>query len=355
MTMVNEPGSTVETLFGRRAAWVELRREILFTPAVSETVQPPPTTPDPFPDRAPLGILLAAWFALFHWLGNSTLGYVKTASLFGWLDNAWSRNADDEHGYLIPFVVLGLLWRNREELVAVPKRVWWPALGLVVGALGLHVVGFQVQQPRLSVVAFFLGLYALSGLVWGPAWLRATFFPVFLFAFCVPLGSLAERVSFPLRVLATDITVLVAKGPLGIDVIQNGTSIFDPAGKFSYEIAAACSGLRSLTAVLALACIFGFVWFRPWWKRGVLILAAFPLAVLCNVFRLSSIIVAAEAFGQTAGNTIHDSQLFSLLPYLPALAGLALLGWWIGDRTAETDAKAGDPGVNDQSPMTKDQ
>src|SRR2546426_200125 len=36
------------------------------------------------PDKSIFFVLLAAWFALFHFLGNSTLGYVKTPSLFGW-------------------------------------------------------------------------------------------------------------------------------------------------------------------------------------------------------------------------------------------------------------------------------
>ena len=45
------------------------------------------------------------------------------------------------------------------------------------------------------------------------------------------------------------------------------------------------------------------------------------------------IIVAAEAFGQSAGNYVHGSFWFSLLPYLPALVSLALLAHWLRNRT----------------------
>ena len=31
-------------------------------------------------------IIVVAWLALFHFLGNSTLGYTNTSSLFAWLD-----------------------------------------------------------------------------------------------------------------------------------------------------------------------------------------------------------------------------------------------------------------------------
>lgn len=279
------------------------------------------------PDKAVFGVLFILWLALFQFYGNSTLGYVDTPSLFGWMDYAYSNRADDEHGYYLPLVVLFLLWWKKDELLAVPKAVSWSAVGLVVLALLIHVVGFQVQQTRLSIVGFYFGLFGLGGVVWGWRWLQATFFPFFLFAFGVPLGNKGDAITQPLRQLATDITAAIAQGPLGIKVIQNGTTIFDPTGKFSYEIAAACSGLRSLTAITVVSIIFAFVWFRSWWQRGIMIGAAIPLAIGSNVFRLLSIIVAAEAFGQKAGNFVHDNGMLSLLPYLPAFVGLAILGW----------------------------
>src|SRR6185436_7126557 len=81
-----------------------------------------------FPYKGVFFAILGLWLALFHFLGNSTLGYIDTPSLFGWLRWVYSRSADDEHGYLIPFVVLMLFWWKREELLKVEKRHWWPAI-----------------------------------------------------------------------------------------------------------------------------------------------------------------------------------------------------------------------------------
>src|SRR5580765_6472258 len=175
------------------------------------------------PDKDLFFGLLAAWLALFHFLGNSTLGYTKTTSMFGWLSYTYGATPDDAHGFLIPFVVLALFWWKRDLLLALPKRHWWPALALLVFALLLHVVGFMVQQTRISVVGFFLGLYGLTGLIWGPQWLRASFFPFFLFAFCLPMSAVGERITVPLRHLATTITSGVCHVVLGINVIQQGT------------------------------------------------------------------------------------------------------------------------------------
>ena len=280
------------------------------------------------PSKALFGVLLAAWLALFHFLGNSTLGYVDTTSLFRWLIYAYENNADDQLGYVMPFMVLVLLWWKRQEVLDAPKRIWWPALVLVVMGLLFHFLGFLVQQTRLSVIGFFVGLYGLTGMVWGPRWLRATFFPFFLLAFCVPLGNTAEKITFPMRILATKISVILSHG-LGVEVVRQGTSIWEPTGKFQYEVAAACGGIRSLTAFLAFSMIYSFVFLKGAWRRLLVIGAAFPLAVLSNVIRLMSIIVAAEAVNQQAGNWVHENFFFSLLPYLPSLLGVLALGYWL--------------------------
>jgi exosortase len=286
--------------------------------------------------------LLGAWLLLFHFLGNSTLGYVETSSLFGWLHYAYESSVDDQHGYLIPLVVLGLMWWKREALLAVEKRPWWPALLLLLLALLLHAAGYVVQQTRVSVAAFFLGVYALMGLVWGPRWLQASFFPFFLFAFCIPIATLSEPITFPLRLFATKITDFVSRGVLGIHVICDGTRIFDPNGSYKYEVAAACSGIRSLTATFALSVIYAFVALSGIWKRLLLVAAAFPLAVLANVLRLSMIIVAAEAFGgQSAGNYVHENAVLSMIPYLPALGGIFFLGHWLRDDRRDRGREAG--------------
>lgn len=273
--------------------------------------------------------MLGAWLLLFHLLGNATLGYTATPSLFGWMDYAYRMSEDDELGRYVPLIVLGLLWWRRERLAALPKRPWAPALGIVAAALALHVAGFAVQQTRVSIAAFYLGIWGLMGAAWGPAWLRATFFPCLLFVFAIPLGTLAETITFPLRLLATNVTVWISRSLLGIPVQQAGNQLSDPEGTFQYEVAAACGGLRSLTATVALALVFGFVSFTSPWRRAVMLAAAFPLAVAGNVLRLTLIIVAAEAFGQDAGNYVHDSAWLSLLPYLPPFIGLAMLGSWL--------------------------
>jgi len=236
---------------------------------------------------------------------------------------------------LIPFVVLFLLWLKRKELLSLPLRLWSPGLFFVAAALCLHLLGYAVQQPRISIVALFAGIYGLTGLAWGPDWMRASFFPFFLFGFCIPLGSLAEPISFRLRLLVSQMVELVSQYVLQIDIIRDGNILRDPSGRYSYEVAAACSGIRSLIATLAMCVILAFVSCRKPWKRLVMIASAFPLAMLGNLVRMLSIIVAAEIGGQSSGNWVHEGGplgVFSLLPYLLAFGGLLFLEHYLREQ-----------------------
>ena len=290
------------------------------------------------PDKGLFFGLLAGWMALFQFLGNSTFGYISTASLQVWMYNAYTAPyTDDGHGLLIPVVVAVLFYFKRRTLLAVRFRSWWPALFILGAACLLHTLGYVIQQPRLSVVAFFLGIYGLMGLVWGPQWLRECFFPFFLLGFCVPLGSLAESVSFPLRLLVSKTVALLGQA-MGINVVREGTALVNPDGRFQYEVAAACSGIRSLIATVAIATIYAFTAFRASWKRVLILGSALPLSVVGNVFRMLLIVLAGEWLGQKAGGYVHESAFWSLLPYVPAIVGMLLLGRWIG----EDDLRAGE-------------
>ena len=318
MADVNEPA-----LPARRGDWLD---ELSRLPAEL------PGSWRQLPDKLVVAVLLGGWLLLFHFLGNSTFGYTNTPSLFGWLRYVYSSATEGDMGMYIPFGVLFFLLLKHRELAAMPKAPWWPALLLVVTGLALHVVGFMVQQTRISLVGFFVGGYGLLGWVWGWRWLRSTFFPFILFAFCLPLGTQIDTATLSLRLLAARITAAICHGVLGINVVLDGTRIFDPSARYQYEVAAACSGLRSINVTLLMAIIYGFMSFKTVWRVLVIVPLAVPLAVAANVMRLTCIILAAEVFGQRAGNFVHQNFVLSLLPYIPAMAGILIIGHWLRER-----------------------
>lgn len=299
------------------------------------------------PNKAFFFSLLAGWLLLFQFFGNSTFGYYDTPSIFQWMFNTYNNPAshgDDVVGNFIPFLVLGLFWWKREQLLAGPIQTWAPALGIVAAAALLHGLAYAVQQPLISIVALFIGIYGLMGLAWGWPWLKRSLFPFALFVFSVPIASHASFITVPLALLVSRLVELVSQNLLGIDVIRHGNLLFDPTGKYQYEVAAACSGIRSLTMVFLLSTVYGFVVFRSPWKRIVMVALGLPLAIIGNLTRMLFIIVAASIGGQAAGDKVHDGGpmgFYSLIPYVPALLGVIWVGRKLEDleRSPESEPK----------------
>ena len=311
---------------------------------MAEPTQPSPTLAEEFlvefrafwawlPDKPLFFTLLGAWAGLFHFLGHCSFNFTDQPSLFAWMWGAWSAEAlEAEHGKLVPVVVLILLWLRRNELLATPTRRWLPALAGVALALVLHVLAFTVQQPRVSMVALAGGVWCLVGLVWGPGWLRKTFFPFLLLGFCVPLEALGEGLLFQLRLLVTQLSVGIGHNLLGLDVLRDGTAIFNTARTFNYDVAPACSGIRSLTSLLAVTTIYGYVAFRAPWKRAVMMALAAPLAVAGNVARITTVIILAEAFGHKAGAAAETN--LGYVTFAVAIGLMFLAGWLMREKAA---------------------
>ena len=311
---------------------------------MAEPTQPAPTLAEEFlvefrafwawlPDKPLFFTLLGAWAGLFHFLGHCSFNFTDQPSLFAWMWGAWSAEAlEAEHGKLVPVVVLILLWLRRNELLATPTRRWLPALAGMALALVLHVLAFTVQQPRVSMVALAGGVWCLVGLVWGPGWLRKTFFPFLLLGFCVPLEALGEGLLFQLRLLVTQLSVGIGHNLLGLDVLRDGTAIFNTARTFNYDVAPACSGIRSLTSLLAVTTIYGYVAFRAPWKRAVMMALAAPLAVAGNVARITTVIILAEAFGHKAGAAAETN--LGYVTFAVAIGLMFLAGWLMREKAA---------------------
>lgn len=296
------------------------------------------------PNKGFFLVLLAAWLVLFQFLGNSLLGVIHSPSLMAWMWESYTSPNEiaenDRHGVFIPFLVVGLLWWKRRDLLNGKLEVWLPALAMLLSAIALHLLGYLLQEPHFSVVAFFAGIYGLMGLAWGWGWLKKSFFPFFLCAFAVPLGNHSDIVTTRLQLLVCWLVEHFSNLVLGIEVTRNGTQLSNPSGGYQYDVVAACSGIRSLVAIFLLGTVYGFLTFRSSWKRVFFMALAFPFAVLGNFIRLMCIVIAAQIGGQEAGQWVHNNTYCSLIPYVPAIFGLLWIGnlmekWYGMDRPFE--------------------
>jgi exosortase/archaeosortase family protein len=129
-----------------------------------------------------------------------------------------------------------------------------------------------------------------------------------------------------------DSSALVARG-LGINVIKNGTQLLAPDGSYDYDVAAACSGVRSLTAVAALSLLVGYLRFRPIWLRCAFLALSIPFIVIGNVARVVAIVLAARVGGASWGNRVHEVMGYGVFAIV--LIGMYLVAESIAGRHPE--------------------
>lgn len=268
-----------------------------------------------------------AGVAVFQFLGNANRGYIDTASLFYWWGFQWF-NADSEtqHGLLILALSGWLLVRNLREGEKANGE-WRGASGAaaMIAGLALHALGFAAQQARISIVALLLFAWGVAGLAGGKRGARAAAFPLMFLLFAVPLNVL-DSVGFWLRLWVIEATEVLAR-LAGVGLVRSGTQLFAPDGSYQYDVAAACSGVRSLMALAALTLLLGYLHFRSPWRRLAILALCFPLTYLGNVVRISGVVFAGEWFGQAAGERVHDWAGFLVFVIVLGGTWLAISGW----------------------------
>jgi len=314
---------------------------------------------DRWPRYLPVALCATAGLVVFQFFGNASRGYLDTASLFYWWGYQWANPASEsEHGWLIVALSGWLLARNvragsrekgagrrergegrmengegsRDAAAARTASAPYLAVSAMVGGLLIHLLGYVLTQARISAGGLLLFTWGLLAFAGGRRWGRAAAFPVAFMLFAVPL-NLLDSVGFYLRLGVIE-TAWHLVHFVGIDVIRNGTLLMSPDGGFQYDVAAACSGMRSLTALAALSLLLGYLSFRSWPRRLLVGLLCFPFAFVGNVVRIFAVIVVAEWRGQAAGVKTHDVMGFGVFVIV---LGLVQLTVWILQRAAKVE------------------
>lgn len=221
------------------------------------------------------------------------------------LATQWNDNPDYSHGFLVPVLVGYFVWERWDRLKAlcITPSMWGIAL-LAVGLLMLVVgsVGAELFLQRSSLIVVIAGLVLL---IMGRDALETLMFPIAFMLFMVPLPAIVvNAVAFPLQLFAAR-TAEFCLFNFGIPVLREGNVIV-LAGT-TLEVAEACSGIRSLQALLALGTVYAYFSQRSTWKRWVLVLLSVPIAIAANAFRVSGTGVLANYWGSQAAEGFYHT------------------------------------------------
>ena len=284
----------------------------------SEPVTGERQSPDSGAGKMVFWVSLAFSVAILIWFYGFDLRYGggRNESATAWIVSAWNYDLDYEHGMLFPFVIAGLIiYRFKDLKAAAGEGSYWGLLAALIGVL-LYAAACRTLQPRIAMGALPFLLWGSALYLWGWRVARMLSFPLFFFWLAIPLPSF-QQATTQLQLLATSMAHH-GSSLFGVETYVEGTKVLPLKGDWKpLDIAAGCSGIRSLMALLMISATWAYIAKMALWKKVLLFLAAFPLAIVGNALRVISIFVIAEyGNAEWASTTWHDwSGLLLFYPF----------------------------------------
>jgi exosortase len=251
------------------------------------------------------------------------LGWLYAGTLAAMVQDWW-QNPDYSHGFLIPPLALYFLWERRMSLVSQPVQPsFWGLLG-VLGGMGLLLLGTVSAELFTMRFSLLLTLAALIFLHAGWAALRTVWFPLAYLLFMIPLPALVyNTVAFPLQRVAANVAADTLP-LLHIPVYREGNII--SLSFATLEVTEACSGIRSLLSLMALAVAFAQLTQRTIIQKLFIALSALPITVIANSARVTVTGVLANFVSiDIAEGFFHTFS--GWLVFVVAFVLLSLEGW----------------------------
>lgn len=248
------------------------------------------------------------------------LGALVLLPTLRWLANEWWSNDYYSHGVLVPLISAYFAWRLLPRVERHPSNL---GLFLLVAALAVYLIALFQR-------AYFIASFGMIGLFAGLAWyllggqaLKRLAFPLAFLVFMVPL-PFVEASSVPMALFTGQLSSGIMQA-LGMDVIVDGSMVTLPNANL--VVGAQCSGLRSIVSLFTLVAVFTYIVEGAPSRKLLLALSAIPIAVLGNVFRVSTLLWVADRWGVDAGfKYYHDySGIFFFLFAFVCLLLLARL------------------------------
>ena len=128
--------------------------------------------------------------------------------------------------------------------------------------------------------------------------------PVFHLVFMLPLPQILYwKMSVFLQGISSELGVWFVS-LAGVPVFLDGNII--DLGVYKLQVAEACSGLRYLFPILSFSYLFAILYRGPLWHKALLLIAAAPLTIFMNSFRIGVIGVLVNSYGiQHAEGFLH--------------------------------------------------
>jgi len=253
-------------------------------------------------------------------------------ALLGELVHYWEVDPNYSHGFLVPLASLALAarsWRAgaRPIRAQVPGPESTLGICLVAGGLLLHFWSAFVGIPLWNVVSLIFVIRGLLMLAGGREATGGFGFAAWFLIFTAPLPAAWYQ---PLAIFMQDVVSGVSNwflSCIGIPIYREGYFLHLPG--YTMEVGQACSGLRQLTAILALAMAMAYLSGRGLLVRFALVISSVPVAIAANCLRVIVSGLILIGFGRKwAAGTFHTLEGLAIVAV--AVAMMLGVAWVLG-------------------------
>ncbi len=253
-----------------------------------------------------IGLLSAAFFLLYR---HTILMLVSD----------WSTDPNFSHGFLIPAVTLYMVWTRKNELSELIIKPSFIGFSIILAGMMFHIVGNVGSEFFFMRISMLITLTGIVIFLYGMPVFRVVVIPICYLILMIPIPSILwNKVAFPLQMLSASLSSEVIY-TIGIPVFREGNILH--LSNTSLEVVDACSGIRSLTSLLAISGAFSYISTLHIINKWVLFISAIPIAVFVNIVRLTITAIMAAYIGpETAHGFLHDMS--GLLVFIAALGSV---------------------------------
>ena len=194
----------------------------------------------------------------------------------------WWHDPEAGHGLLLGPLAVFMAYRRGVVESPRPARV----LGalLLAGAIALRYMSGLAAELFTMRASMLMAVVGILLFAFGFAQIRRWWLPLTLLALSIPLPAIVlSSLAFPLQLKASQMGAALLDAR-HVPVALAGNVIHLP-GRTLF-VTEACSGLRSLTSLVALGVLIGGLWLRMPALRVLLVVLALPVAMVLNGIRI---------------------------------------------------------------------
>ncbi len=276
------------------------------------------------------GLSVAAWLKIAI-VSALMIATFRFNLLRLWLKtNPFSGEPNWRHAICVPLIGFYYLFVHRDELLETKAYTAWSGLGILIFGILLFAYGiYPGQNDFVKDFGMVVALFGVVALLCGWRVMKIAWFPIVFLICAIPWPELVySYIASPLQRLAASVAVGVLRA-LNVTAFNAGTKIIINAkGNVwrTLNVAEACAGLRSLMTFISVAAAIAFLSARPLWQKIIVTFMAIPIAIFCNVMRVSGQGILDHYWSQELSEGFAH-QFVGIVMLVPGFFMILFVGW----------------------------